>query len=92
MIGIEEAYCNVCIQAVLAGFQALSQIHVATDALRPANMYGKVDTLGIDAVPEIRIGTELSRFDQYAVLITEEIGQIASHRSLKSVSRLLKKI
>lgn len=84
MIGIEEAYCNVCIKAVLGGFQSLMQARVVDEALRPVNMYGKVDTLGLDAIPEIRIGTELSHFDQYAVLITEEIGQISNPLAIVS--------
>jgi hypothetical protein len=78
MIGIEQSYCDICIQAVLAGYQSLMQARVADEALRPMNMYGKIDTLGLDAIPEIRIGNQLSHFDQYAVLITEEIGQISN--------------
>ncbi len=44
------------------------------DALRPIPRYGKPDTLGMDAGPEITICEELGRYDNGAVVVTEEIG------------------
>ncbi len=74
MIGIERAYCDTAISALLRGNYALLESKVC-DALENVLMTGKGDTLGLDAKPEIMIAERLKSFDQYATLITEERGQ-----------------
>ena len=78
MYGIDQAYTDVCIQAVLQGFVSLGRSRIQDEALRSVNMYGKGDTLGLDAISEIRIAEVLAHFDQYAALVTEERGQISN--------------
>lgn len=79
MQGIEQAYADVCIKALLeANFNLLdTSITVVTAA---ATAYGKGDTLALDAIPEIGIETTLARFDDDAILITEELGQKFAER------------
>src|SRR4051794_16725321 len=77
MIGIEEAYCNTMISALLRANSVLLESSI-DDALQDINVRGKGDTLGLDAKPEITIADRLKRFDQYAILITEERGQDAN--------------
>ena len=75
MIGIEEAYCNTAIRALLLANYALYESTVS-DALRPINnVWGKEDSLGLDASPEIAVAECLKNFDQYAILLTEESGE-----------------
>ena len=72
MQNIEEVHCGAAIRAVL---QANLELMDATvhDALQPTP-YGKTDTLGLDAIPEIAITNSLRDFDRGAVLVAEEIG------------------
>lgn len=50
-------------------------LHTTVDeALHPVHKYGKKDTLGMDAGPEITITQELENYDRGAVIVTEEIG------------------
>lgn len=73
MIGIEQAYCNVCVRAVLGANLHLMQM-AAKEAVASASAYGKDDTLALDAVPEITIKKCIDCFDERAVLVTEELG------------------
>ncbi len=73
MQGVEISYLNAAISAVLKAYYDFRHLTVE-DALRPVVAYGKKDTLGMDAVPEITICEELSRYDAEAVVITEEVG------------------
>lgn len=73
MHGIEKALCNASINAILAAYYALMRADV-NEALRPVLKYGKGDTGGYDAMPEITIGERLRRFDPSAMFITEETG------------------
>jgi hypothetical protein len=73
MQGVEIAHLNASIKAVLTAYYDLRHSTV-DDALRPVDAYGKKDTLGMDAGPEITICEELKRYDSGSVVITEEIG------------------
>jgi hypothetical protein len=64
---------NAALIAVLKAYYDFRHSSVE-DALRPISSYGKKDTLGMDAGPEIVICEELGRYDAGAVVITEEIG------------------
>lgn len=71
--GIEEAYCNMCIKALLGANHSLMETSLV-DAISKAHEYGKGDTLTIDAIPEIEIGRYVTKFDARGILITEELG------------------
>ncbi len=73
MQGVEIAHLNAAIVAVLKAFYDFMHSTVE-EALRPISAYGKSDTLGMDAGPEITIVSELSGYDNGAVVITEEVG------------------
>lgn len=73
MQGIEEAYCDLCIRAVLGANKILMETS-AGEAISPAGKYGKGDTLSLDAIPEIAIGSSIGDFDGDAILVTEELG------------------
>ena len=73
MQGVEISHLNAAIKAVLMAYYDLMHATVE-DALRPVDAYGKKDTLGMDAGPEITICEQLNRYDSGAVVITEEAG------------------
>jgi hypothetical protein len=73
MQGVEISHLNAAIKAVLMAYYDLMHTTVE-DALRPVDAYGKKDTLGMDAGPEITICEQLNRYDSGAVVITEEAG------------------
>ncbi|MDO8483220.1 MAG: hypothetical protein Q7S86_05390 [bacterium] len=73
MQGVETSHLNATIDAVLSGYYALMDSTVA-EALKPVLAYGKGDTLGLDAMPEITIVDKLCDYDRYAIIITEECG------------------
>ncbi len=73
MQGIERAYCDACIRALLMANQTLMHESIVNAASREKK-YGKGDTLALDAIPEIAIAAFLKNFDRRAVLITEELG------------------
>lgn len=75
MQGIERAYCNVCVNAVIGAWHELME-STAAEALCKVP-YGKGDTLGLDAIPEITISGRLSTYDKNAILITEELDEQA---------------
>ncbi|HRF12045.1 MAG TPA: hypothetical protein PLR37_07930 [Candidatus Accumulibacter phosphatis] len=77
MVGIEEAYCNTLIRALLLANYALLEATIS-EALQRTSVWGKGDTLGLDAIPEIAILECLKSFDQYAIMLTEESGQDAN--------------
>src|SRR5271165_3285406 len=74
MVGIEEAYCNTLIRALLLANYALLEATII-DALQHTVVWGKADTLGLDAIPEIAILEYLKSFDQYAIMLSEESGK-----------------
>jgi len=78
MQGIESAYCSVCINALIGAWRALMEAS-ATEVLQKTP-YGKGDTLGLDAIPEITISGRLYEFDKHAILITEELDSQAHRR------------
>lgn len=73
MQGVEISHLNAAIMSVL---KAVFDFRSSTveEALRPLSKYGKKDTLGMDAGPEITICEELTRYDSGAVVVTEEVG------------------
>lgn len=73
MFGIDVSHCNAAICAVLSGYNALLRA-TTEEALRPTRFYGKNDTLGMDALPEIRIIEQLKKYDNHCLVITEESG------------------
>ena len=76
MKGCNEAYCDAAINALIAAASNLQQTSVV-EALS-STPYGKGDTLGLDAIPEIEIMTWLKDFDPGSVLVTEELGSSLS--------------
>lgn len=73
MTGIEVSHGNAVIKAVLNAYLHLMEVAVE-EVLQRSLVYGKSDTLALDAIPEIAIGETLEAYDQHAVLITEERG------------------
>ncbi|MEK7658495.1 MAG: hypothetical protein AAB352_01355 [Patescibacteria group bacterium] len=73
MQGVEISHLNAAMAAALKAYYDFRHSTVE-DALRPVVAYGKKDTLGMDAGPEIIICDELRRYDAGAVVITEEVG------------------
>src|SRR3989338_10991157 len=73
MQGVEISHMNAAIKAALKAYYDF-RISTVKEALDPIHKYGKRDTLGMDAGPEITICEELSRYDMGAVVITEEVG------------------
>jgi len=73
MQGVEILHCNAAIEAILKATYALWNSTV-DEALRPILRYGKSDTLGMDAMPEITIVETLQNYDRFCVVITEETG------------------
>ena len=73
MQGVEIAHLNAAIEAALKAYYDFRHSTVE-DALRPISKYGKKDTLGMDAAPEITICEALGRYDAGAVVVTEEAG------------------
>jgi len=78
MQGIERKYCDVCINALIGAWQELMGVSCA-ETLRKVR-YGKGDTLGLDAIPELTITSRLKEFDRHAILITEELDDQAYRR------------
>ena len=78
MQGIERTYCDECVRATVGAWKALMETS-ATEALNKVR-YGKGDTLGLDAIPEINISEKLRDFDNHAILVTEELDDIAKKR------------
>ncbi len=73
MQGVEIAHMNAAISAALKAYYDFRHSTVG-EALRTSAAYGKKDTLGMDAGPEITICEALGRYDEGAVVITEEVG------------------
>ncbi|MBI4127808.1 MAG: hypothetical protein HY459_01925 [Parcubacteria group bacterium] len=80
MQGVEMSHCNAVVEAVLSAYYSF-MASTAEEALKPVLTYGKSDTLGLDATPEINIVEHLQRYDHYAVVITEETGEQNLHLS-----------
>ncbi len=79
MHGIVKGYLNAAITAVLQANRNLLGSSVG-EALSPAELYGKSDTLGLDAWPEISIIQTLNEHDPQAIVITEEkSGRISTY-------------
>ena len=73
MQGVEMSHMNASIRAALKAYYDF-RMSTVKESLEPIHKYGKKDTLGMDASPEITICEELNRYDPGAVVITEEIG------------------
>lgn len=74
MSGKDESYCNACIGALLLANTSLAQEGISR-LLEKREFYGKPDTLGLDAIPEIQIGNSILDFDPSSAMITEELGK-----------------
>lgn len=70
MKGIERSYCDVCINALVGAWRTLMESYFIDVLGR--TIYGKDDTLGLDAIPELTITHRLLDFDPHAILVTEE--------------------
>lgn len=68
MQGIERAYCDVCINALIGAWRELMEA-TGSETLRKVR-YGKGDTLGLDAITEITIKGRLEQFDSHAMLMS----------------------
>lgn len=79
MEGVEVQYCNVAINAVIGAWRALMNA-TGAEALRRTGLYGKEDTLGLDAIPEVTIKHRLENFDSHGFLITEELDEQSRRR------------
>lgn len=73
MQGVEISHLNAALTALLKAYYDFRH-SVVGEALQSITAYGKRDTLGMDAGPEITIGEELRAYDAGAVVITEEAG------------------
>ena len=73
MQGIEKSHCEAVIKATLNAAYSFWNSPVEA-ALRPIAKYGKIDTLGMDAMPEITIIKTLQEYDERSAVITEETG------------------
>ena len=78
MEGVEQKYCDTCINAVIGAWRGLME--VSGQEVLCTVPYGKGDTLGLDAIPEININGRLGAFDSRAFLITEELDEQARRR------------
>lgn len=78
MQGIEHGYCNVCVQAVIKAWRTLANSPAM--GLYTKVPYGKKDTLGLDAIPEIIIAKKLNDYDDHSILVTEELDEAAKQR------------
>lgn len=79
MQGVEQAHCNAAIRAVLTANNTLQEATVEELLQTVSGTYGKKDTLGLDARPEIDIVQIMKTHDENCVVITEETG---SHKKL----------
>lgn len=82
MKGIDRAYMNASIEALISGYQGLCYSPIE-EAIAPVR-YGKSDTKSLDSIPEIAIAEVIEKFDSNAVLITEERGSKQRDRQLLS--------
>ncbi|MFA5184677.1 MAG: hypothetical protein WC456_04100 [Patescibacteria group bacterium] len=73
MQGIEKSHCEAVLTAILNAAYDFWRSTVES-ALRPISKYGKSDTLGMDAIPEITIIKTLQEYDEQSIVITEETG------------------
>ena len=73
MQGVEIGHCDAAIKAALTANYTLLGSTVE-DVLQSVDTYGKKDTLGLDARPEIDIVQIMRAHDDNSVVITEEIG------------------
>jgi len=85
MQGIEQKYCDVCINALVGAWRELMEATVGENIRKVPygksdTRYGKSDTLGLDAITEITIKRRLEEFDRHAILITEELDDQAHRR------------
>ena len=75
MPGINIAYCNACIEALVMANRHLMILNADQALLK--SKHGKKDTLNIDAVPEINVFETIKKFQRNAILVTEETDEFA---------------
>jgi len=71
MKGIERQYLRECIEAL--GKARASLVRLSCEEAVSKSIYGKGDSLYLDAAPELSIIETLAEFDPHLQLITEEI-------------------
>ncbi len=71
--GHQRALLDHTIQAILSAANLLMDQY-PSQAMEKVMLFGKPDTLTLDAIPEILVNTRLGEFDERIPLITEENG------------------
>ncbi|MDD4409330.1 MAG: hypothetical protein PHW52_01615 [Candidatus Pacebacteria bacterium] len=89
MQGVEESHLNAVIAVILEAAFAFWESTIE-EALRPlSRTYGKGDTLGMDAMPEIIIINGLKVYDKFSIVVTEEssprFADLNDHRLFRTV-------
>ena len=74
LYGIERDYLNAVINALVEANHTTHDTLIK-EAITKSHVPHKGDTLGLDQRPENTITDRLLKFDQYAILITEERGE-----------------
>jgi hypothetical protein len=72
---IENSYCDICCRAAINAWKELMELS-PSEAMQIVK-YGKIDTMSLDAAPEIIINKRLSGYDPHCILVTEELGKSA---------------
>jgi hypothetical protein len=76
MKGIEKVYTNLGIKSVVTAWSIL--MGTSVEEASSLRKYGKSDTLGMDAIPEISIKKCIEEFTDEAILVTEETDEITT--------------
>ena len=71
MEGRIQNFCDATIGAQILAWKHLMETPVS-EALLKKEGYGKVDTLGLDAIPEIMESKYIENYNKEAILVTEE--------------------
>jgi hypothetical protein len=89
MQGVEESHLNAVISVMLKAAFSFWESTIE-EVLRPLSAtYGKGDTLGMDAMPEITIIDGLGTYDRFSIVVTEEASPeftgLNDHRLFRTV-------
>ncbi|BFT94499.1 MAG: hypothetical protein MNSN_08900 [Minisyncoccus archaeiphilus] len=89
MQGVEESHLNAVISVVMKASFSLWESTIEEALRRLSKSYGKKDTLGMDAAPEITIKTGLGVYDKFSIVVTEEADyefkDLTDHRLFRTV-------
>lgn len=75
--GIERAYCDACIRALIDANETLMDTRV-DEATSRSHVWRKGDTLGLDHIPENAIGRAMKEFDSNIIIVSEEVGEYSN--------------